>query len=254
MFKTFWCWFDKYLPLCSYLLLLFVVAVLLWIARNNESILYFSLVIVTIVSSQGIFFLLTRTIQLRSQLGQLQMELKESANREAYLSMLSYTDTLTGIPNLRYFQEHFNRKFQEALEKRVPISVALVDVDLFKKLNDTFGHQVGDQCLIEIAQAIHNEIKSTDHFVARYGGEEFIIVMFNIENNEAVQLSERIRQKIESIPIAHINNHPHIITISIGVASLFPIANHQKDLLIRLADQSLYTAKQHGRNKVVGAV
>ena len=238
--------FRSHANLYCFITVIFICLLLIWEAKLNDSIL----IILPSIISLLLFLGLILVIQL---LKKTKEELREKEKIEDELRRLSNTDALTRIPNRRLFQTHLSKVHHEAIQKHEPLSIALIDIDLFKKLNDTFGHTTGDQCLIDVARTIKDEIKYSNHFVARYGGEEFIMILPNTTNRKAIQIVEGIRKKIECISIAPFHtNESNKITISAGVATMVPSVTQNKDFLIELADQHLYKAKQHGRNKVIG--
>ena len=229
---------HKHSLLFCFIIILFSFLMLLRLTDQNNLFLLNLLTIISAFLFLGLLYLVQTVKKLQTQLKQFKR--------------LAYTDTLTGIPNRRLFRKHFNKTYHEAILMQKPISIAIIDIDRFKAFNDTFGHQAGDDCLRDVAHAIVNEFKQSNHFIARYGGEEFIMILSNTDKQEAIQIAEKIRQKIEHHPITHINNDAYEITISIGIASMLPSKEYEKDLLIELADRSLYEAKRRGRNKVVG--
>ena len=175
----------------------------------------------------------------------LQKELMETNRR---LELLSITDGLTKLNNHRFFQDSLARAFEESQRYERPLSLAMIDIDFFKKVNDTYGHAVGDEVLKAVAKLYKESVRSTD-LVARYGGEEFAIMMPETELQDAVTFAEQIRTMVESTPI-ETQAGPLTITISIGVASV-PLTRIRtaKDLIVA-ADKTLYRAKKNGRNQV----
>jgi len=136
--------------------------------------------------------------------------------------------------------------FQNAQRKNIKLSAAMIDIDLFKRVNDTYGHQVGDLALIHIADILKQELREGD-ILARMGGEEFCVLCVNLELNNAEVVFERIRKTIEESPLLY-NDLSLPITVSIGYNDLL---EDSLDHLIDLADNALYKAKEGGRNKVV---
>ncbi|GAC1433010.1 MAG: diguanylate cyclase [Thermoanaerobaculia bacterium] len=175
----------------------------------------------------------------------LQKELMESNRR---LELLSITDGLTKLNNHRYFQDELARAIEESQRYERPLSLAMIDIDFFKKVNDTHGHAVGDEVLKTVASLYKESVRSTD-LVARYGGEEFAIMMPETELQDAVTFAEKIRSLVETTPI-ETQAGPLQITISIGVASV-PLSrvNSSKELIVA-SDKTLYRAKKNGRNQV----
>lgn len=162
------------------------------------------------------------------------------------LKILSTIDKLTGIYTRKYFENQFNRVFDEARLNSENFAILMLDIDRFKNINDTYGHRKGDEVLNRIGQCIKDSVRKTD-IVARYGGEEFIIILRNVDLKEAKDIGEKIRINIQELRVSHIEEP---ITISIGI-SQFPKHSQFKEELIEKADQALYNAKEKGRNKVV---
>ena len=134
------------------------------------------------------------------------------------------------------------------------ISLLLADVDFFKLFNDTLGHQAGDQCLKDIAQALNELVRRPGDLVARYGGEEFVIVLADTPLRGAVIVAEKMRQAIEDLGIEHKTSKiAKVVTISLGCARMIPTRSVSKELIIRQADKALYQAKKDGRNRIAVA-
>ncbi len=163
---------------------------------------------------------------------------------------LSLTDPLTGLNNRRFFFEAANGEFERLRRYPGVISLMMVDLDHFKKINDSFGHTIGDLALTEIAQRIKTCVRSID-VVARYGGEEFVILMPETGLKEALQAAERVRQAVSKTPIAR-GGVEFSVTTSIGVAETDETTT-TLDALLFSADQGLYAAKAGGRNRVEAA-
>lgn len=175
----------------------------------------------------------------------LQKELLESNRR---LELLSITDGLTKLHNHRHFQDELARAFEESSRYQRPLSLAMIDIDFFKKINDTHGHAVGDEVLKCVADRYRESVRSTD-LVARYGGEEFAVMMPETELPDACVFAEKIRNLIES---SDMETQAGIVkaTISIGVATVPHSRIHGARDLIVAADKALYRAKRNGRNQV----
>lgn len=168
------------------------------------------------------------------------------------LEHLSNTDGLTGIANRRLFEDTLALTWKQAVEKRHPLSLLFIDIDYFKQFNDRFGHQKGDQCLIKIANALQELVENKKDLVARYGGEEFVIILPNTKRKEAIEVSEKVRRKVEKLQIKRsLEQKRDYVTVSIGVATMVPSVETAKESLIQLADQALYEAKNGGRNRVI---
>lgn len=160
----------------------------------------------------------------------------------------SHTDSLTNLWNHGYFQEKLNKEIILTQKANQPLSLMMVDIDHFKELNDTYGHQNGDWILKNIAQILHESSRESD-YICRYGGEEFAIILCHTDKKESFQIAERLRQKIEEY-IFKVPSLPQDLrlTVSIGLAS-FPEDTQTKEELIANADKSMYIAKFSGRNK-----
>lgn len=189
-----------------------------------------------------------RRNELLVELGEANAEL-ERANSK--LEFLSTHDSLTGLPNRRFFDESFEREWKRAVREKFPISVIMADVDHFKKFNDHYGHGMGDTCLKQVAEAIGAEAKRPGDIAARYGGEEFIIALSNADLKIAERVAENIREKVESNKVPHEKSGTsEFVTISIGIACERPGKNSKMLKLLEAADNALYKAKEGGRNRV----
>ena len=167
-------------------------------------------------------------------------------NLENYnLKQMATTDKLTGALTRKYFETKFNQLITSAKSSNGSFAVLMIDIDKFKKINDSYGHRKGDEVLSYIGNVLKSTVRSTD-LVTRYGGEEFIVLIKNATDEEAYNIAEKIRKNIEKL-IIHGIERP--ITVSIGI-SLFPQYSQFQEDLIEKADQALYYAKEAGRNKV----
>jgi len=168
------------------------------------------------------------------------------------LEQLALMDSLTEIANRRRFNEHFNLEWRRSQRSAVPLSLMMIDVDHFKRFNDTFGHAAGDIVLKRIAKTIQSQLKRPGDLVARYGGEEFVVVMPGIESASAQMVAEGIRASVEALAIPHAESiTPPWVTVSIGGTTLTPSELHDSNEEFCLADSHLYEAKRAGRNRVV---
>jgi two-component system, cell cycle response regulator len=184
-------------------------------------------------------------IRAAKRIVDLQKELMET-NRQ--LELLSITDGLTQLYNHRFFQEEFARKFEEATRYDQPLSLALIDIDHFKKVNDTWGHAVGDEVLKSVSRMFQNSVRKAD-VAARYGGEEFAVIMAQTGMEDARAFAEKVRSLVESdeIPTAV---GPIPITVSIGISSIPENQLSSPLAMVEAADKALYRAKEGGRNQV----
>lgn len=175
----------------------------------------------------------------------------ELAAANQKLEALSTSDGLTGIANRRRFDAIYANEWMRALRVRQPLAVLMLDVDLFKNFNDYYGHQAGDECLRSIANVLRVGCRRSSDLAARYGGEEFVIVAANTDAANALQLAEELRQSVEQLGIDHARSPHGRVTVSLGVAVMVPDEGQAPELLIHLADDALYSAKDQGRNRTV---
>ncbi len=163
---------------------------------------------------------------------------------------LSITDGLTKLYNHRYFQDVLKREFSRSHRNKSPLALALLDIDHFKRFNDTYGHQQGDVVLQELARTLRSQVRSLD-VVARYGGEEFAVIMPDAVLSVALSVAERLRSAVETHPVPGPSG-PMRVTISLGVMAVPAGAVSSHAALIVAADRALYRAKELGRNRVAG--
>ncbi|HMN45451.1 MAG TPA: GGDEF domain-containing protein [Povalibacter sp.] len=181
----------------------------------------------------------------------------ERANRTSYLEeqLLIETasrDGLTGIHNRRYFDDHMDRIWLQAIREQAPLALLLIDIDHFKAYNDHCGHQAGDECLRRVARSLKRTARRPLDVTARYGGEEFAIVLFDTRRDHVEELARRIQAGIESLAIDHpASPQGGRLTVSIGAACVQPMNGRSHFGFIQLADEALYAAKERGRNCVV---
>lgn len=172
------------------------------------------------------------------------------AARKLYESAVR--DSLTNVFNRGHFDERLQTEFAFAVRHHVPLTVLMLDIDHFKKVNDTYGHPAGDAVLAATATAIAGAIRTEDE-LARYGGEELVIIARGIDHAQSLLMGERIRATIEGLVITH---DPHVIrvTASLGVATMDDTVRFaQPDELLSAADRAVYNAKNSGRNRVCSA-
>ena len=163
---------------------------------------------------------------------------------------MAITDGLTGLYNRRYMESHLGALVEQAAARGKPLTALVLDIDYFKSVNDTYGHDAGDDVLREFATRIRKSIRGID-LACRLGGEEFVIVMPETDMAVATIVAERLRRRIASEPFAIAQGPKRIeVTISIGLATLDTVDDNAATILKR-ADQALYRAKRDGRNRVV---
>lgn len=165
------------------------------------------------------------------------------------MQRLVHLDGLTEVANRRGFDQHLTKEWRRLAREQAPLSLILCDIDYFKRYNDFYGHQAGDDCLRQIAQAIVRAVQRPADLVARYGGEEFAIILPNTDAEGAVQVAQSIGAEIELLNIPHAKSHvSDVVTVSLGISSQVPHQEMSIELLIATADSSLYAAKNQGRN------
>ncbi|HEY6644600.1 diguanylate cyclase [Povalibacter sp.] len=193
----------------------------------------------------------TRSLEARNrELTQLRLTL-ETANQR--LRRLVTVDALTGVANRRHFDRELERELRRARRDGVPLSLVFLDLDEFKKFNDTYGHARGDDVLRSVARTLNETFRRAGDFVARYGGEEFAIVLPGLDARRAALYAERLRRRIwrEAIPF-DVTTHGRV-TISAGVSTVVPPMMATADDLLRGADRALYRSKCLGRNRIASA-
>ena len=189
---------------------------------------------------------LMRIKRLQDSLEARERELSEMNDRLLYISM---TDGLTGVDNRRALERRLKDMYEHSLRLHEPIAVVMCDIDRFKSVNDTYGHQAGDQVLKEFAQILMSEAREIDR-VGRYGGEEFLMLLPGTVLDAAVTFAERVREKIEKHTFSYEGGTLNR-TMSCGVSAWPHPRIKDQDGLIKAADDALYVAKETGRNRVV---
>ncbi len=178
----------------------------------------------------------------------LRKNLSENKRR---LERLVNQDGLTGAANRRYLDLSLDHELHRARREKLPLSVCMIDVDHFKRFNDSYGHLAGDECLKRIVSTISTVVRRSSDLVARYGGEEFCCILPNTPHQAAFELAEKIRSAIESCYITRqVAGKPASVTVSIGVATIVPDGDTTVRTLMARADKALYSAKASGRNQV----
>jgi len=169
------------------------------------------------------------------------------------LQILATEDGLTGLANRRFFDQTFAKSFEQAKSNQTPIALLLLDIDHFKKYNDTYGHPAGDECLRRVAALVRNALGRPTDLAARYGGEEMAVILPGTDLQGAALIAEEIRRAVEAAMIESRAVELGRVTVSVGVAGYIPSTQAQVcDELLLLTDKALYKAKQDGRNRVVG--
>ena len=180
------------------------------------------------------------------------MDISERKALEHRLERQAQTDSLTGLDNRGHFLEMAERELSRVQRHQLPMALAMLDLDHFKAVNDTYGHEVGDRVLKKFAEICRKSLRSID-LMGRIGGEEFAIVFPETSINRALEVVERLRESVATTEIPLDNGLPIQITVSLGLAS-FDKSDVNIDVLLNRADQALYEAKRTGRNRTVVAI
>jgi len=163
----------------------------------------------------------------------------------------SITDSLTGLANRRYFDDMLTTEFYRMKRSESNLSLIMLDVDYFKKFNDSYGHLAGDECLRQIGNVLKLIVGRVTDIAARYGGEEFVVILPDTEENGAIMIAERIRRAVIELAIPHSESDiSEWITVSIGVATVSAASVTSPEQVVTLVDEALYRAKKGGRNQI----
>jgi diguanylate cyclase (GGDEF)-like protein len=183
---------------------------------------------------------------------ELEIALRELSEVNNELEALSSIDALTGLMNRRAFEKRILAESRRSRRERTPLAVAMLDIDHFKKVNDTYGHQAGDECLRVFAKLMQETIKRPSDVLCRYGGEEFVVILPNTTLDGAKTLMEQLRIKVSETSI-EFESKQITITTSAGVTARVVSTDNDHELMVSYADKQLYNAKDGGRNQVVAA-
>ncbi|SNY51804.1 diguanylate cyclase (GGDEF) domain-containing protein [Arsukibacterium tuosuense] len=192
-----------------------------------------------------------QNVNYRVSLQQIQQQLL-SANQE--LQKQANQDGLTGLANRRHFDEKLLEELQRSARSKLPLSLILLDIDLFKPYNDHYGHQAGDEALQQVAAALRKEARRQGEVAARYGGEEFALILPATDSEACLEVAERVQQHIKELKIRHSQSDiASYLTASIGCYSVIADKNTSAKHMLSKADQALYQAKAAGRNTIISA-
>jgi diguanylate cyclase (GGDEF)-like protein len=171
------------------------------------------------------------------------------------MRQLAFLDGLTGVYNRRYFDQQLDVEMGRARRNGAPLSLILLDIDFFKRFNDQYGHQAGDECLRMVAAALKNCLRRPADLLARYGGEEFVCILPETDYESAMDLANVMEQRVRALQLVHAGSDAAgVVTISLGVAECNKDATEVANDLLSQADQQLYQAKKSGRGRVNGSL
>jgi diguanylate cyclase (GGDEF)-like protein/PAS domain S-box-containing protein len=195
--------------------------------------------------------LIARDITSRKQTEQQIQQLVHQLEFERDLAQRnSLTDSLTGLPNRRFFDNALRTEFARHQRSGSQLSLIMLDVDHFKKYNDHYGHLAGDDCLRQIAQTLRTVVEREADIIARYGGEEFVVILADTNLQGALALAARIREAVSTLALPHAKSEiSDFVTISLGIATAADHVLNDGAQLVSLADQGMYKAKMNGRNR-----
>lgn len=192
-----------------------------------------------------------RNLELEALVEERTQALAEANQR---LQLISNTDGLTGIANRRHFDQTLAHEWARAQRARTPLSLIMLDVDVFKHFNDHYGHLAGDKCLQTLALTLAQTGGRRDgDLVARFGGEEFVALLPASDAPTALEVARKIQHAMQSLALPHYGAPFGIVTVSFGVATVVPERDQAPEELVRRADRAMYQAKQSGRNCIVVA-
>lgn len=187
--------------------------------------------------------------QLRSHSFELQITLDELAEKNRLLEKQSRTDSLSGVFNRASFDQQMRAEIKRSRREQRSLALVLLDIDHFKRINDSLGHLAGDQAIRAVADIIQQQLKRPADKICRYGGEEFALILPATDLSGAEQLAEQIRQALQNFALT-LNGQPYQLTLSAGCYANIPATDSDNDEYIRFADEALYRAKHLGRNQV----
>ncbi|MGZ8272065.1 MAG: GGDEF domain-containing protein, partial [Methylophilus sp.] len=213
--------------------------------------LFMIYVILMYVSALKFHNSLAMSLEARFENERLAEQLAQSNQK---LVSLADTDELTGISNRRSMDRCLRREWNRLFRAGMPLSLLFIDLDFFKQYNDIYGHDGGDQCLVQVAKILCKHSQRSNDMAARFGGEEFAVILPETSEDDALKIAEAILADLESLQIPHpgstVAKH---VTLSVGVATMIPNQPDGDDFLRLSADRALYQAKKMGRKQVVKA-
>ena len=209
------------------------------------------MIAVYILIFAGLTFLacrINRLFQYKIANKKLQQEQKDLISANEQLTVLSTVDELTGVGNRRQLDTVGKDLWRRGLDNKQPISLIMIDIDLFKQYNDLYGHQAGDNVLRTVAQTLQKKLRAKYDFIGRYGGEEFLVLLYNSSASETMKIAEKLRIEIKNLNIEHSAEKDKILTISLGAYTSVPTNELSYETMLSFADSALYKAKESGRD------
>lgn len=178
-------------------------------------------------------------------------DITERKLAEEQVANLSRTDGLTGLFNRRHFDDFLEQEWKRCCRLQLPLTLAMVDIDYFRSLNEAYGHRYGDVCLIEIGSILKRHAKRAGDICARHGEDEFAVVFGNSSVKQLVSVFDRIMEEIDALKLPH-KASPTVgfVTVSAGVTTMYPSRQIGPEVLVHKADELLYLAKEKGRNRI----
>ncbi|MCR9142300.1 MAG: diguanylate cyclase [bacterium] len=190
--------------------------------------------------------------RLKRKTGELQRMTEDLKTANIIFRSISIHDELTGVANRRFFDRYLDTVWRQSMRAAQSVSLIMIDIDYFKIYNDTYGHQAGDECLREVAQAMEKALSEHGCILARYGGEEFGAILPALDSEQARQCATRLQQVVYDLNVQHEGSPEYKrVTISQGIATAIPGLLMRPSKLIAKADRALYQAKAAGRNQAV---
>jgi diguanylate cyclase (GGDEF)-like protein len=199
------------------------------------------------VMAIGFTLYLVRSVIIQRNLEQSERSLKEARDK---LEAISLTDALTGVANRRCFDNTLVTEWNRAVRTQSALSLLIMDIDHFKHLNDTQGHQAGDDCIIMVAKAIRDCLPRSGDLLARYGGEEFCVILPTTDSKGVQTVAHKMREAVHSLAIPNETSAGPYVSISVGIATCYFPTNLTAHQLFAAVDKALYRAKENGRNRV----
>lgn len=190
--------------------------------------------------------------RLKRKTGELQRMTEDLKTANIIFRSISIHDELTGVANRRFFDRYLDTVWRQAMRATQAVSLILIDIDFFKKYNDTYGHQAGDRCLRSVARSMNKTLDEHGCILARYGGEEFAAILPGLDSSAARACADRLQSTVFDLGLAHTGSPDYgRVTISQGIATAIPGLLMRPSKLIAKADRALYQAKADGRNRSV---